>query len=501
MVSLELGLDVLRSYKRLPYTPWHALAEFVDNSTQSYINNKEALDKALHEAGERLTVSITYDRPSGLLRIVDNAMGMSLADLQYALKIGQPPAITSGRSKYGLGMKMAACWFGDSWTIRTKQLGESIEHQIDVSVEDVAQGNSELPYRASPDRPLAEHYTVIEIRELNRQMHGRTLGKIREFLSSMYRVDIRNGDLCLEWQGDALKWEMDEQFAKASDGSPYRRDFRFDVGDKVVFGWVGVLDRGSRAKAGFSILHANRVIKGWPESWRPQPIFGQIEGSNDLVNQRLTGEVHLDPFVVNHTKDGIQFMGDEEELVEDELKEACAQYREFAKNRRRDPRPPSDLEVQAAVDEFQSEIESPELVDTIVFHEIPPDDVVDADIEAYVDSVDVDDAIFRTSFAYSGVTVDVRGILASDRSPNDPYVVAESTHPERVLVVINFNHPHMLQINGSDNLANYFRHCMYDAIAEWQARNQASTVHPGTIRQLKDRLLRVRELLQINSMG
>ena len=44
-MKLELGLDVLRSYKRLPYKAWHALAEFVDNSTQSYFNNKAALDK------------------------------------------------------------------------------------------------------------------------------------------------------------------------------------------------------------------------------------------------------------------------------------------------------------------------------------------------------------------------------------------------------------------------------------------------------------------------
>ena len=43
-MKLELGLDVLRWYKRLPYKPWHALAEFVDNSTQSYFNNKAALE-------------------------------------------------------------------------------------------------------------------------------------------------------------------------------------------------------------------------------------------------------------------------------------------------------------------------------------------------------------------------------------------------------------------------------------------------------------------------
>src|ERR1700733_11113196 len=106
-MQLELGVEAIRSYKRLPYTPWHALAEFVDNSTQSYFNNRELLDTAFKADGRQLEISISYDRLTGFLRIVDNAMGMSFTELEYALRIGQPPADTSGRSKYGLGLKMA----------------------------------------------------------------------------------------------------------------------------------------------------------------------------------------------------------------------------------------------------------------------------------------------------------------------------------------------------------------------------------------------------------
>ena len=120
---------------------------------------------------------------------------------------------------------MAACWFGEVWSIRTKRLGETVEHQVTVHVEDVAMGDTELPYVARPDQPESAHYTIIEIQELNRVLHGRTLGKIRDFLSSMYRIDIRNGDLRLVWRGEPLKWEMDQQFAKAHDGSPYRQRF------------------------------------------------------------------------------------------------------------------------------------------------------------------------------------------------------------------------------------------------------------------------------------
>lgn len=499
MVQLELGVEAIRSYKRLPYTAWHALAEFVDNSTQSYINHREQLKDVLEVEGRLFEVSITYDKQTDLLRIVDNAMGMSLAELEYALRIGQPPAITSGRSKYGLGLKMASCWFGEVWTIRTKRLGETVEHEVTVRVEDVALGKTELPYVAREGQPEIAHYTILEIRELNRVLQGRTLGKIRDFLSSMYRVDIRNGDLRLEWRGEPLKWEMDQEFAKARDGSVYRRDISIDVDGKHVWGWVGVLERGSRAKAGFSILVANRVIKGWPESWRPQEIFGQVEGSNDLVNQRLTGEIHLDEFIVSHTKDNIQWMGEEEDLLETKLKKECADYRDFARNRRKDPRPVTDIEVQAAIEEFQSEIESPEMIDTIELAQVPTPEVLQADDEAYVATIDPDKPTFSATIVIASREVQILGFLDHDKSTADPYVVCESTDPGRVLVVINFSHPHLQQIQGSENLVNYFRHCTYDAIAEWQARRLKSSTEPATIRRLKDQLLRVPYQIQMHN--
>ncbi|MCB1013459.1 MAG: ATP-binding protein, partial [Microthrixaceae bacterium] len=121
-MELQFGIDVIRSYKRLSYTPWHAFAEFVDNSTQSYFNNQEILDKQFEKDGEKLEVSIVYDRETGKIRVSDNSIGMSEDDLAFALRVGAPPAINSGRSQFGMGLKTAACWFGNHWTVRTKRL-------------------------------------------------------------------------------------------------------------------------------------------------------------------------------------------------------------------------------------------------------------------------------------------------------------------------------------------------------------------------------------------
>ena len=125
-MEFKIGLNSISSYKRLSYSPWHAIAEFVDNSTQSYFDNRDHLDGAGKGTdGSRLTVNITYKRKqpdfSGILTVEDNAMGMSFEELERAMHVALPPENQSGRSRYGMGLKTAASWMGNSWVVRTKR--------------------------------------------------------------------------------------------------------------------------------------------------------------------------------------------------------------------------------------------------------------------------------------------------------------------------------------------------------------------------------------------
>ena len=331
-MKLELGLDVLRSYKRLPYKPWHALAEFVDNSTQSYFNNRERLDEAYRKEGATLEVSIIYERDGdGLLRISDTSMGMNRAELEHAMHIGLPPEKADGRSRYGLGMKMGACWFGNKWTVVTKKMGETTAYTVQVDVERASGGDADLQESMIENLSPDLHYTEIEITHLNHRPAGRTLGKIRQFLAGMYRPDIRDKALVLQWQNTPLDATVDWQFLKSSTGEEYRKSFDFTVEGKRAWGWVGVLDIGGRPKAGFAIVYQGRMVQTWPEAWHPESLYGQQQGSNDLVSQRLVGEINLDDFDVSHTKDDIHWVGDEEDQVQNKLKEICAEYRQVAK--------------------------------------------------------------------------------------------------------------------------------------------------------------------------
>ncbi|MFL9828985.1 ATP-binding protein, partial [Rhodoplanes sp. SY1] len=309
--------------------------------------------------------------------------GMAYDELVYALKIGKPPAVASGRSQYGLGMKTAACWLGNIWTIRTKKLGDPQEHTVTVDVEKVASGDLNLDYRQTA-KPADLHYTTIEIQQLHMKLQGRRLGKIKDFLKSMYRVDIREGLLDLYWQDSILDWPDDLIYLTARDGTRYRKNFEFEVEGKRVHGLVGILGEGSsgRPNAGFAMLRRGRVIKGHPGQWRPESIFGW-DGRNDLINQRITGEIHFDEFDISHTKDDIQWLGTQEDEVQEKLKQVCQDYVARARDYRvKDvsTRGPSAAEVKTAVDTLENEMRSPEFVDRIELGEVPPPEII-AEIE------------------------------------------------------------------------------------------------------------------------
>ena len=45
-INLRIGNAAILAYRRLPYRPWYAIAEFVDNSTDAYYRgeNRKILD-------------------------------------------------------------------------------------------------------------------------------------------------------------------------------------------------------------------------------------------------------------------------------------------------------------------------------------------------------------------------------------------------------------------------------------------------------------------------
>jgi hypothetical protein len=497
-IEIKFGYENFANYRRLAYKWWYALAEFVDNSTQSFLDNEAVLTQALREEQERLKVIIATDKD--FIRISDNALGMDQTDLSKAMMVGVPPDNATGRCRYGLGMKTAACWIGNRWRIVTTKLGVPLEFTIEIDVEDIARGNLRPPVRTR-EVAAAQHYTSIEITAHNRPLRGRTISKVKEYLGSIYRLDIASGMLLLRYDDVDLEGPVyrDDDFLKRRDGTPYKTTFIYEIetepDNKVVEGWVGVLQRGSRSRAGFSILHRKRVIRGWPDSWRPEKLFGE-GGRNDLINQRLVGEVNLEDFEVSHTKDEINWHGDEEELVETGLRKECLPYMETARKARGGQAPghgPAQVHVDAAVRTLEEELSTPDFLEKLELDgALPPPDQIAASNHAVVANAQTVDPVFSATLG----TMTVRVYIDTIGSPNDPYYVNEDKENDEVVVVVNAQHPHWTMLEGENAVANYLRHCVYDAVAEYRA-SRRHRLEPDTIKLLKDQYLRVSfEILQ-----
>jgi len=327
-IEIRPEVTMLSVLRHLNYKAWFAVAEFIDNALQSYSANKEVLEE-LHGGDFQLRVNVQIDTAGpGRIVISDNAAGISLDDFPRAFRAAQVPEDRTGLSEFGMGMKSAACWFAQKWSVRTKAIGEDVERTVAFNIRDIVENKIES--LDAEERPIAirEHYTVVSLNDLHHAPQGRTIGKIKEHLASIYRIFLHDGSLVLTFNGEELSHQQ-VKFLKVvpfyAPGVPaegpsvvpveWRKDIAFDFGDgQQVKGFVGLRETGSTNYAGLALFRRGRLIVGsYDETYRPNTIFKQ---TNSYAYQRVFGELHIEGFEVSHTKDGFQWEEYEEVFLE-----------------------------------------------------------------------------------------------------------------------------------------------------------------------------------------
>ena len=203
-VNIKPGVSVLSVLSHLNYRPWFALGEFVDNSIQSYVDNRKAIEK-FDGADCQLQVEVHCENVEfGVIKIRDNAAGISQKDFPRAFRPAQLPPNASGLSEFGMGMKSAACWFAPKWSVRTSAIGEDVEREISFDIEKIVRDEiGELKIKSRRAK-VGSHYTEIVLSDLHQVPAGRTLGKIKSHLSDIYRIFTREGLLALSFNGEPL---------------------------------------------------------------------------------------------------------------------------------------------------------------------------------------------------------------------------------------------------------------------------------------------------------
>ncbi|MDN3575657.1 ATP-binding protein [Chitinimonas viridis] len=320
LIEIRPEVTMLSVLRHLNYKAWFALAEFIDNSLQSYLANRETLE-SLHGTDFRLVVDVRLDTNApGQIVVTDNAAGISEADFPRAFRAAHVPTDRSGLSEFGMGMKSAACWFAENWSVRTKALGEQLERTINFDIRHIVDNKIEsLDTTARDIDNLSAHYTVVTLRGLHHVPQGRTLGKIKEHLASIYRVFLRDGRMTLKFNGECLVYETPAILHAVQYTSPgvaalgenahsvlWRKNISLDFGEgQHVTGFAALREIGSTPFAGFALFRRDRLIEGsYDETYRPSHIFKQ---TNSYPYQRLFGELHVEGFEVSHTKDGFRW--------------------------------------------------------------------------------------------------------------------------------------------------------------------------------------------------
>lgn len=319
-IYIRPRVGMYAAFARLNYKPWFALAEFVDNAIQSFLHHRGRLAAAGHD--EPLAIDVNLDDSE--ISIIDRAGGIAWADFPRAFSPAAPPDDASGLSEFGLGMKAAACWFSKKWSVRTSALGEPVERTVTFDIPRISRDGLEtLPIETRPARE-SDHFTAVTLNDLRVHPRGRTLGKIKSHLASIYRVLMADGTVKIRvtasGKSDELEYVppqlLEAPYYRNRQGPVlrWRREFEVDLDDKKVKGWAGIMNVGSHSQAGFSVFRRRRLIEGSVgETYKPHTIFGS---PNSFASQRVIGEMFVEGFDVTHTKDGIQWNGYEEEVLE-----------------------------------------------------------------------------------------------------------------------------------------------------------------------------------------
>jgi hypothetical protein len=502
-VSIRPGVGILPVLRHLNYKPWFAMAEFVDNSLQSFLDYREALEEVEGE-GFKLVVTIEIDpEDGGHITVRDNAAGIHEADYVRAFRPAEIPPDAHGLSEFGMGMKSAACWFAPQWVVRTSALGEKTEKTVSFDIKRIVEDNlEELRVKTQPTGANV-HYTEIVLQNLHISPQAKTINKIKEHLASIYRMFIRDGVLELKIDGEMLKYTepkvLTAPFYKdppLSQPKRWWKEIDFDFGGGLrAHGFAALRQTGSTSLAGFALFRRGRLIEGSAdEGYRPEYIFGK---SNSFAYQRLFGELQLEGFEVSHTKDGFRWDENEEaflELLKEKLDEKPLPLLDQAEGYRAKPK--TDELKKAAVTAagrtaavMESGI-TPVIEDQLTAppeSQPPPAGLPPASMAStWQIDVDLDGDKWLITLELSDDPGVGEWVSISDRPAQD-----DKSGVRRLGVRLSLVHPFMLRFGGADaaRIEPLLRVAVAICMAEVTAR-QSGVRAAGTIRRNINQLLR-----------
>lgn len=330
-VVVRPGVGMLALFPSMNYKPWYAMSEFIDNALQSWRAHADQL-KDLHGGSFKLIVAVDFNREDGTITVSDNAAGIAERDVARAFTPATPPADRSGLSQFGIGMKSAGCWYASRFSVETAAIGEPVSRKVTFDVPAIIESGADTVEVVDEPKSVDKHGTILRLESLNHPIPtGRTLGKIRDFLRSIYREYLRDDDVELYVADVRLRtiepailnvprWDDPEGASRL-----WRKRIHIKLeSGKEISGWAGIRARGKVSEAGLALLYRGKVVQGAGaaigeagDAYKPRIVFGD---GNSFASQRIVGELDVSAMRVTHSKDSILWDEDEEEEFLDAMR-------------------------------------------------------------------------------------------------------------------------------------------------------------------------------------
>jgi hypothetical protein len=338
-VSIEWESSGYSVLKDLDASILGIFCEFIDNSIQSYRDEKEQI--ILFEHDYKLKIDLIFTGQEIIIK--DNAGGIDTDNFERALKPANRPKNNKGFNEFGIGMKYAAVWVSNEWELKSKSYKENLERTVVFNYYDVINNNikSLIPKETKVEN--RSHGTEIILRNLEKERVSRWQEKyLKNKIASIYRNFIRAGgsfysdfsedQIEIRYNGEILTFS-EFNFLKA----PWWQSIQIDLDENApeiewkwkfpwrkieildkelnpetgeiieltkiieVAGFVGILPDGDHnGKNGFTLFRRGRVIEGTDN--RIYPIAISTSSARDFKYIRLYGEIHFRNLGVSFNK-------------------------------------------------------------------------------------------------------------------------------------------------------------------------------------------------------
>ena len=201
---------ILRTLGEIPFQTWQCVAELIDNSIDAFLSDKTAVSE---EVEREIAVTWASDSVSAndrTIEVTDNACGMSIEQLQNAVRAGYSSNDPIGNlGLFGMGFNISTARLGEVTTIMSTRSGDLDWVGVTIDFQKlIATKRFDAPIVHMPKANQEEQGTKITISRLRHGILTELPNKeneIRQRLEAVYSPLLNNQEISIYVKGRPLR--------------------------------------------------------------------------------------------------------------------------------------------------------------------------------------------------------------------------------------------------------------------------------------------------------